>query len=96
MLLATLSNAFVSPRLDGVIRSWALLLSVAVLWAINQAAAGQLPARWRWSNPPQFGGNIFDMAYGLGLTVAVAERGQIYTSEDLALWEPQDSHTTNS
>lgn len=61
---------------------------------VGQAA--DEPLRWRWSNPPQFGGNVFDMAYGQGLTVAVAERGQIYTSDDLDLWEPHDSGTTNS
>ena len=36
------------------------------------------------------------MAYGLGLTVAVTERGGIFTSEDLTFWEPRDSHTTNA
>lgn len=36
------------------------------------------------------------MAYGLGLTVQVGERGQIYTSEDLRLWHPRASGTTNA
>lgn len=54
------------------------------------------PFRWRWSNPAPHGGNVFDMAYGLGLTVQVCERGQIYTSEDLLLWHPRTSGTTNA
>ncbi|MCX8156220.1 MAG: hypothetical protein N3J91_07220 [Verrucomicrobiae bacterium] len=33
------------------------------------------------------------MAYGLGLTVQVGERGQLYTSEDLVYWEPQYTRT---
>ncbi|MEW6305943.1 MAG: hypothetical protein AB1705_20905 [Verrucomicrobiota bacterium] len=36
------------------------------------------------------------MAYHLGVTVQVAERGQIYTSEDLSFWQPRVSGTTNS
>ena len=36
------------------------------------------------------------MAYGLGVTVEVGERGQIYTSDDLDLWAYRDSGTTNS
>jgi len=71
-------------------------LPLAILVTVISSLASPLPTRWRWSNPPQVGGNIFDMAYGLGLTVAVAERGQIYTSDDLVLWEPRDSHVTNS
>ena len=68
---------------------------VAMLLAMDGPAA-QLPARWRWSNPAPFGGNVFDMAYGFGLTVAVTERGQIFTSDDLIFWEPRDTGTTNS
>ncbi len=56
------------------------------------------PLRWRWSNPTPHGGNVVDMAYspGRGLGVQVAERGQIYTSADLNLWLPRESHTTNA
>jgi len=61
----------------------------------TDASAGS-PFRWRWSNPAPHGGNVFDMAYGLGLTVQVCERGQIYTSEDLRLWHPRASGTTNA
>jgi hypothetical protein len=70
---------------------WLLLLAAAL-----ELSAANLPERWRWSNPTPHGGNIFDMAYGFGLTVAVAERGQIYTSEDLRFWTPRESRTTTS
>jgi len=69
---------------------------VLLLAAALDLSAAQLPARWRWSNPSPHGGNIFDMAYGFGLTVAVTERGQIFTSEDLSFWQPRDSGVTNS
>ncbi len=72
-----------------------MLFLTAWLLALEIGAA-PLPARWRWSNPAPFGGNIFDTTYGFGLTVAVTERGQIFTTEDLLFWEPRDSHTTNS
>lgn len=70
---------------------WLLACAVA-----SQLSAAALPSRWRWSNPTPHGGNIFDMTYGFGLTVEVAERGQIYTSDDLVFWESRASHTTNS
>src|SRR6185436_3017979 len=81
---------------------WILLLCLGfgfgLAWAQNRAWAQeiQLPTHWRWSNPQPFGGNIFDLSYGLGLAVAVTERGQIFTSEDLEFWEPRRSGTTNS
>ncbi|HYG36318.1 MAG TPA: hypothetical protein VEC99_16110, partial [Clostridia bacterium] len=71
-----------------------LLLSWMISQPATQAAAPEL--RWRWSNPAPHGGNVFDMTYGFGLAVQVAERGQIYTSEDLVFWTPRDSGTTNS
>jgi hypothetical protein len=71
-------------------------LILTLLATVLQASAAQLPNRWRWSNPLPHGGNIFDMAYGFGLTVAVTERGQIFTSEDLVFWEPRESGVTNS
>lgn len=70
------------------------LLALGVL--LPDAAATDRPLRWRWSNPSPHGGNVFDMTYGLGLTVQVCERGQIYTSEDLRLWHPRSSGTTNA
>jgi hypothetical protein len=56
------------------------------------------PLRWRWSNPRPHGNNVLDMAYSplLGLGVQVAERGQLYTSDDLSAWLPRDSGVTNS
>jgi hypothetical protein len=69
--------------------------SALLLFLAADASAGS-PFRWRWSNPGPHGANIFDMSYGLGLTVQVGERGQIYTSEDLRLWHPRASGTTNA
>ena len=90
------SHTVVLLRFNGVIRRLTILFILGLLFANGVASAAPLPGRWRWSNPAPFGGNIFDMAYGLGLTVAVAERGQIFTSDDLVFWEPRDSGTTNS
>lgn len=75
----------------GTVFVWLWLWLVGVAWAQPNFAP-----RWRWSNPLPHGGNIYDMAYGFGLTVQVAERGQIFTSEDLVYWEPRASGTTNS
>src|SRR5256885_11936829 len=69
---------------------WLLLLSANELCALN------LPARWRWSNPGPHGANVIDSAYMFGLTVQVAEQGQIFTSEDLIFWEPRDTGTTRA
>jgi hypothetical protein len=75
-----------------------LVLAVSILWCLPAAGAVEFPLRWRWSNPSPHGGNVVDMAYSapLGLAVQVAERGQIYTSGDLSLWLPRESHVTNS
>ena len=54
------------------------------------------PVPWRWSNPQPHGGNIFATATRSNLTVQVAERGQIFTSEDLLFWQPRESHTARS
>jgi photosystem II stability/assembly factor-like uncharacterized protein len=69
-----------------------------LLPAGNAASAADSPLRWRWSNPAPHGGNIIDMAYSLPLLlgVQVADRGQIFTSDDLSLWLPRDSGTTNA
>ncbi|MEQ2009062.1 MAG: hypothetical protein ABMA26_19960, partial [Limisphaerales bacterium] len=80
-----------SRRLGAV--GWSVL---ALLMMMAGAHASDRPFRWRWSNPAPHGGNVFDMSYGLGLTVQVCERGQIYTSEDLLLWHPRTSGTTNA
>jgi hypothetical protein len=96
MFQASSGNAVVSLRFKGLIRRL-IPVFLTGLWLVSiEAFAAQLPQRWRWSNPAPFGGNIYDMAYGLGLTVAVTERGGIHTSEDLIFWEPRDSHTSNA
>ena len=51
---------------------------------------------WIWANPSPHGNNLIDMAYTNGLYVQIAERGQLYTSLDLELWMPRDTHTTNA
>lgn len=73
-----------------------ILLLLGWFLAPTIAPTAPLPTRWRWSHPAPFGGNIFDMAYGFGLTVAVTERGQVFTSDDLVFWEPRESGATNS
>lgn len=64
---------------------------------VNSDSLGaNVPLVWRWSNPTPHGNNIIDMAYTNGLWVQVAERGQIYTTEDWQTWIPRRSHTTNA
>lgn len=72
---------------------WSLLVWLLVA---GHGYSMDQPLRWRWSNPAPHGGNVFDMAYGFGLTVQVCERGQLYTSDDLRLWYPRSSGTTNA
>ena len=54
------------------------------------------PLTWRWSNPFPHGNNIAEIGYGDSFAIEVTDRGQIYTSEDLDLWIPRDSQTTNA
>jgi hypothetical protein len=89
------SSAHVLRRLSSLNGRRASLF-LLVLLVGNGVLGADLPLRWRWSNPKPHGGNIFDMASKLGLVVEVAERGQIYTSEDLLLWEPRESRTRRS
>ena len=79
-----------------VVSVFRYLFWLMLLMAAADLPGAHVPARWRWSNPTPHGGNIFDMAYGVGLTVAVTERGQVFTSEDLQFWQPRESGTTNS
>ncbi len=86
------------PRTHGV---WApglglVLLAVAAVCFPVTLVGATFPLTWRWSNPTPHGNNIIDMAYGAGMAVQVAERGQIYTSDDMILWTPRTSHVTNS
>ncbi len=67
-----------------------------LLCSLLETNAANLAPRWRWSNPLPHGGNVYGMAYGLDLTVQVAERGQLYSSENLIDWMPYDTGTTNT
>src|SRR5881409_2270407 len=86
-LAAATGNAFCT-----VLIGWLLFFPSLDSHAVN------FPLRWRWSNPRPHGNNVVDMAYSplLGLGVQVAERGQLYTSDDLGTWLPRDSGVTNA
>src|SRR2546430_399683 len=75
-----------------------LLIGFVLLIPFEKSFGISFPLRWRWSNPRPHGNNIVDMAYSpaSGLGVQVAERGQIYTSDDLGTWLPRDSGVTNA
>ncbi len=78
--------------------SWMFLVLLSFLLLCPPGAlAVDYPLRWRWSNPTPHGNNINDMAYSfpLLLAVQVADRGQIYTSDNLDLWIHRDSGTTD-
>ncbi|MBI5775024.1 MAG: hypothetical protein HZA89_14945 [Verrucomicrobia bacterium] len=87
------------PR--GIMTACRLLSKASMPWLLAlwcsfpECLSAQTP-RWRWSNPAPHGANVQGMAYEMGLTVQIGERGQIYTSEDLAFWEPRASGTTNA
>ena len=72
------------------------LVAIACACHSIHVTAAENNLRWRWSNPIPHGGNVFDMAAGFGAVVQVAERGQIYTSDDLVLWIPRESGTINA
>lgn len=55
-----------------------------------------LPPIWRWSNPLPHGANVYDITYAGGTYVQVAERGQIFMSEDGLNWLPHDTGVTNA
>jgi len=78
---------------------WCLVFGVfTLLSSFSAYSAVTYPLRWRWSNPAPHGNNIINMVYSpqAQRAVQVTERGQIYTSEDLILWTPRDSGTTNA
>jgi hypothetical protein len=62
------------------------LAGVAPGWALN----------WYWSNPLPHGNDVADMVYFNGLIIQVTDLGQLYTSDDLQLWSPRVTNTTNS
>ncbi len=84
---ATTGNGFLPVLIVGLL-----------LLASPDSHGANFPLRWRWSNPRPHGNNVVDMAYSplLGLGVQVAERGQLYSSDDLSTWLPRDSGVTNS
>ena len=69
-----------------------VLLGCLLVFPSLDSHGVNFPLRWRWSNPRPHGNNIVDMAYSpaLGLGVQVAERGQVYTSDDLSSWLPRE------
>src|ERR1041384_4988637 len=75
-----------------------VLIGCWLLVPFLDSRGANFPLRWRWSNPRPHGNNVVDMVYSplLGLGVQVAERGQLYTSDDLSTWLPRDSGVTNS
>src|SRR2546429_4753084 len=75
-----------------------LLIGFVLLVPFQKSFGVSFPLRWRWSNPRPHGGNIVDMADSpsLGLGVQVAERGQLYTSDNLSTWLSRDSGVTNA
>lgn len=77
-------------------RGW---IVAGLVWcAVWELRAVDFPLSWRWSNPAPHGNNIIFTSYlpGLQLGVHVAERGQIYTSDDLIFWIPRESGTTSA
>lgn len=72
------------------------LIPIVLCACVAGAYAVDFPLRWRWSHPLPNGNNIIDMAFNETLAVQVAERGQIYTSDDLESWVPRDSGVSNA
>lgn len=72
------------------------LLCALLLWiGALSAPAATTNLLWRWSNPLPFGANIADLAVRSGEPyVAVAEYGQLFTSEDLSTWSRRETGTT--
>ena len=83
------------PCLPGASTLLMILVALDML-ALSLCAAMPPPLTWRWSNPLPHGANVYGMVQGLGLTVQVGERGQIYTSADLRVWEARTSPTRQS
>src|SRR5881296_445512 len=75
-----------------------VLLGCLLVFPSLDSHGVNFPLRWRWSNPRPHGNNVLDMAYSplLGLGVQVAERGQLYTSDNLSTWLPRDSGVSNA
>jgi hypothetical protein len=78
-------------------KRWAprLALFLGCFFLAIPAHSAASPLTWRWSNPLPHGNNIVDMLHTNGVYLQVSERGQIFSSTDLDLWRPHQSHTTN-
>lgn len=74
----------------------ALPILAVMLACLPPALAASFPLTWRWSNPLPHGNNIIDIATTNQFWIQVAERGQIFTSGDLVVWTPRESHTTRA
>ena len=68
------------------------------LWWLLVGAAGAqtAPLTWRWSNPYPHGNDVLDMVNYNGTVVQVTDSGQVYTTDDLNLWLPRNSQTSNT
>jgi hypothetical protein len=69
------------------------LLSLALFLGAGTRSSG---LTWYWSNPLPHGNDIAAMADFNGLVIQAANLGQLYTSDDLQLWVPRTTNTTNS
>jgi hypothetical protein len=78
----------------------AILTIIVVCFLIGladpSAFAQTGPLRWHWSNPMPHGNTIGAVVYHNGLMIEVCERGRIYSSADLDLWQSHESPTFNS
>ena len=74
--------------------AWAAVLLLAL--GTRALAGVDLPPVWHWSNPTPEGADLFGLASSQGTYVQVAEAGQIFTSDDLVSWTPQQGFTTAS
>ncbi len=72
--------------------SWAALAFLSICLS---AEAGTTNLLWRWSNPLPFGANVADLASRAGESViAVAEYGQLFSSDDLVNWTRRETGTS--
>lgn len=72
--------------------SWRYLGIYLSIWLAFSASA----QTWRWSNPLPHGANVVDMTEKLGVKIQVGESGQLFTSDDLLLWQAKPTGVTNS
>ena len=64
--------------------------------ALFLLCAEAAPPAWRWSNPRPHGNHILEMAHRNGVTWQVADRGQLYTRDDIYGWDAHAIGTTNA